>query len=49
MQKAVMTIKTSSTENEGALLLWGNISTKIRNRLSDDAVFAQVPFYREKH
>ena len=40
--KAVMTIKPTSPENERFFSLSGNIVSKIRNRLSDDAVNAIV-------
>jgi hypothetical protein len=40
LYKAVMTVKPTSTENERVFSLSGNIVTKIRNRLSDEAINA---------
>lgn len=52
MYKAVMTVKPTSTENERVFSLSGNIVSKIRNRLSDDAVnalvFLKAYFMRKK-
>lgn len=42
LYKAVMSVKPTSTENERVFSLSGNFVTKIRNRLSDDAINALV-------